>query len=61
MKRRDLIRHLIDHGCELVREGGNHSWWQNTETGRRTDVPRHTEISDYLCRKICRDLGIPEP
>ncbi len=27
MKRRDLIRHLLDHGCELVREGGNHSWW----------------------------------
>jgi hypothetical protein len=23
VKRRDLIRHLTDHGCELVREGGN--------------------------------------
>jgi transposase-like protein len=19
------------------------------------------EVSDYLCREICRDLGIPEP
>ena len=23
MKRRDLVRHMVDHGCELVREGGN--------------------------------------
>ena len=27
MKRRDLIRHLVDCGCEFIREGGNHSWW----------------------------------
>ncbi|WP_218932336.1 type II toxin-antitoxin system HicA family toxin [Adhaeretor mobilis] len=27
MKRRDLIRHLMDHDCELLREGGKHSWW----------------------------------
>lgn len=25
MKRRDLIRHLEAHGCELLREGGKHS------------------------------------
>ncbi|MEK6756467.1 MAG: type II toxin-antitoxin system HicA family toxin [Bacteroidota bacterium] len=25
MKRIDLIRHLEKHGCELLREGGNHS------------------------------------
>ena len=25
MKRRDLIRHLENNGCELLREGGNHS------------------------------------
>ena len=61
MKRRDLIRHLVDHGCEFVREGGNHSWWRNPGSGRRSSVPRHNEISDYLARKICRDLGIPNP
>ncbi|TMG75729.1 MAG: addiction module toxin, HicA family, partial [Betaproteobacteria bacterium] len=26
MKRRDLLRHLSDHGCSLLREGGRHSW-----------------------------------
>ncbi|CAD73086.1 type II toxin-antitoxin system HicA family toxin [Rhodopirellula baltica] len=61
MKRRDLIRHLVSCGCVLVREGGNHSWWGNTTTGARSAVPRHREVSDYLARKICRDLGIPEP
>ncbi|MFO0916202.1 MAG: type II toxin-antitoxin system HicA family toxin [Pirellulales bacterium] len=61
MKRRDLIRHLMDHGCELVREGGNHSWWGSPDTKRRSAVPRHNEISDHLVRKICRDLGIPDP
>jgi mRNA interferase HicA len=61
MNRRDLIRHLMNHGCELVREGGKHSWWGNPKTGRRSAVPRHNEISNMLVRKICRDLGIPEP
>jgi len=26
MKRKDLLRHLQNEGCELLREGGNHSW-----------------------------------
>ena len=29
MKRRDLIRHLCSFGCELLREGGNHSIYVN--------------------------------
>ncbi|WP_417734912.1 type II toxin-antitoxin system HicA family toxin [Rosistilla oblonga] len=61
MKRRDLIRHLVDCGCVLIREGGKHSWWANVDTGARSAIPRHREISDQLARKICRDLGIPEP
>ncbi|MBL8891862.1 MAG: type II toxin-antitoxin system HicA family toxin [Planctomycetaceae bacterium] len=51
----------MDHGCEMVREGGNHSWWANPENRRRSAVPRHNEISDLLARKICRDPGIPDP
>lgn len=27
MKRRDLERHLREHGVRLLREGGNHSFW----------------------------------
>lgn len=29
MKRRDLIRHLEHHGCEFLREGGNHTVYVN--------------------------------
>ncbi len=29
--------------------------------GRRSAVPRHTEISDILVRKICKDLGVETP
>lgn len=29
MKRRDLVRHLRAHGCEFLREGGNHSVYVN--------------------------------
>lgn len=59
MKRGDLLRHLREHGCELLREGGRHSWWYNRTQNRRSAVPRHNEISDFLARKICKDLGIP--
>jgi mRNA interferase HicA len=61
MKRRDLLRHLSEHDCVLLREGGRHSWWLNQALGKRSAVPRHAEINDHLARKICRDLGVPEP
>ncbi len=60
MKRRKFVRHLNKHGCELLREGGSHSWWHNPELNRRSAVPRHNEINDILVNKICKDLGIPE-
>lgn len=61
MKRVDLIRHLEAHDCRLLREGGNHSVYVNSLSNRTSAVPRHREINDYLARKICRDLEIPEP
>ncbi|HYX00059.1 MAG TPA: type II toxin-antitoxin system HicB family antitoxin [Candidatus Elarobacter sp.] len=30
-------------------------------TNATSSVPRHAEINDFLARKICRDLGIPQP
>ena len=61
MKRRDLIRHLELHGCELLREGGRHSVFVNRAKRKTSTVPRHQEINDFLARKICRDLDISEP
>jgi mRNA interferase HicA len=47
MKRRELIRHLVNHGCLLVREGSDHSIRENPVNRRRTSVPRHREIPDF--------------
>jgi mRNA interferase HicA len=58
MKREALVRHLRRNGCQLLREGGRHSWWHNPTQNKRSAVPRHKEIDDDLARKICRDLGI---
>jgi mRNA interferase HicA len=61
MKRQELIRHLEAHGCRLLRDKGKHSVYVNPANNRTSAVPRHREINDFLARKICRDLGIPEP
>ena len=61
MKRRDLIRHLEDHGCQLLREGGNHTIYINRAAKRTSSVPRHDEINNELARKIGKDLQIPQP
>jgi len=60
MKRRDLLRHLSAHGCKLLREGSRHSIYWNPALRKTSSVPRHSEINDFLAKKICRDLGIPE-
>lgn len=60
MKRIDLIRHLEAHSCEFLREGGKHTVYVNRSAQKSSSVPRHREINDFLIRKICRDLQIPE-
>jgi mRNA interferase HicA len=61
MKRRDLIRHLESLGCEMLREGGNHTVYINLTERKVTTIPRHREIDDNLSRKICKDLGVKMP
>jgi len=61
MKRKDLIKHLIQNGCIFIREGAKHSVFFNSLTKRTSTVPRHNEIDNFLAKKICRDLGIESP
>ena len=58
MKRSKFLRYLRSMGCELLREGGRHSWWWNPQQNRRSAVPRHNEVKDILAKKICKDLGV---
>ena len=61
MKRRDLIRHLEKYGCEFLREGGDHTVYVNRGEKKASTIPRHREIDENLCRKICKDLAITKP
>jgi hypothetical protein len=33
----------------------------NRRAQKSSAIPRHREIIDFLARKICKDLDIPEP
>jgi len=59
MTRSELLKYLRANLCELIREGSRHSWWWNPQSNKRSAVPRHSEISEVLASKICKDLGIP--
>ena len=61
MKRKDLLQYLRAHGCEFLREGARHSVFWNPILKKTSSVPRHSEIHEFLAKKICRDLGIAEP
>ena len=61
MKHRELLRHLVEQGCELLRKGSRHSVFHNPKEQTTSTVPRHREVDDFLARKICRDLRIPPP
>ena len=54
MKRRELVLALEAHGAVFVREGGNHTLYQNPRTGEALVVPRHTEIKEPLARALIR-------
>ena len=58
MKRRDLIRELVDSGCYLKRHGGRHDIYMNSMNGKKAPVPRHSDIKDSLCDLIMKQLGI---
>jgi predicted RNA binding protein YcfA (HicA-like mRNA interferase family) len=56
MKRKDLIRELEKMGCNLIRHGAKHDWYQNPKTKISQPIPRHNEINEYLAKHIIRTL-----
>ncbi|MBV8970468.1 MAG: type II toxin-antitoxin system HicA family toxin [Verrucomicrobia bacterium] len=61
MKRGHLLRYLISRDCSLYREGGKHSIWIYPATRKVATIPRHQEISKFVVKKICEQLGVPPP
>jgi len=60
MKRNYFIKHLYANNCSMLREGSNHTIFKNQSNNKQSTVPRHNELSDLLCKKICKQLEIPE-
>ena len=60
MKRNKFIKYLEKKNCAIIREGGSHTLYKNISNSQMSTVPRHTDIKENLCRKICKDLGIPD-
>lgn len=60
MKRSKFIKHLEMQNCVLLREGAKHSIYKNSNNQKQSVVGQHKELSDLLCKKICKQLEIPE-
>lgn len=58
MKRKDFEKHLTINGCFKLREGSNHSIWQNSLNNKQSSVPRHNELVGMTCKIICKQLEI---
>ncbi len=58
MKRKDFERHLRNNGCMILREGSNHTIWQNPLNNKQSSVPRHSEIVNITCKVICKQLEV---
>jgi len=53
MKRHQLIKELKNRGARMIRQGGNHEFWES-EKGYRFPIPRHNEINERLAKEILK-------
>jgi len=51
MKRHELIAYLRSQGCELLREGGRHSWWQNRARAALRDEEEARRVIDAVPKR----------
>ncbi len=59
MNRRQFIKHLNHHNCNLLRHGASHDIYQNNLNKKISSVPRHTELNRNTAKAICKQLDIP--
>jgi mRNA interferase HicA len=57
VSRRELVKHLEQHGFSLLREGGNHSIYSNGE--RVVPVKRHRDFDRITANQVCKQAGVP--
>jgi hypothetical protein len=59
------LKNLLWYEAARVAASFAATWLLAASRGRQTflvdAVPRHIEIDEYLARKICKDLDVPNP
>ena len=60
MKYNKFIKYLHENNCYKLREGGNHTMFKNKINNKKAAVPRHSDVHELLCKKICKELGITQ-
>jgi predicted RNA binding protein YcfA (HicA-like mRNA interferase family) len=57
VKRKALIKQLVALGAVYLREGAQHTLYQNPRTAVELSVPRHTEVSKHVTKQLLRDAS----
>jgi predicted RNA binding protein YcfA (HicA-like mRNA interferase family) len=57
MKRVELIKIISRKGAIFLRHGGNHDIYVQPKNGNTEPVPRHSEIKDFMAKKIIKGLS----
>jgi len=56
-KRRKVLKALRGYGFSFVREGSNHTLYQNKE-GRSIPIGCHKEIAKEIAQLIAKEIGV---
>ena len=57
MKWAELLKQLTEKGVVFVRHGSNHDIYLQPKNGNTEPVPRHSEIKEFMARKILKNLS----
>lgn len=57
MKRRDILKRLLDADYKIIRDEGDHTnLWK--PGSRVIQLPRHREVNENTARQILKDAGL---
>jgi hypothetical protein len=57
MKRREVVKRILDGGGKLVRKGKRHDIYQGPN-GEYDEIKRHNEFDNITAQKIFKHLGV---
>jgi predicted RNA binding protein YcfA (HicA-like mRNA interferase family) len=54
LKRQKLLKEIIKRGAVFVRHGANHDIYENPRTNTSTQIPRHSNINEFVAKAIIK-------